>query len=443
MDKIVPQYYKEYGMYVNFKKMFPDIRDGLLPVQRRTILAAYTIAQKSFTKTAKILGEIIGKWHPHAEQLGTVQWAVQNGFLDGDGWWGTKLGSEPSSCAAARYTNVKLSKFTYELALKYVKHVKWEPDELDPEPIAFPTMLPFCLICKYTQSFMGFGRKTTIPVYSKNDLINRLFDKSKVIKPKIIGATCISDAKTCRKLLESNKKVSIDFRIKAYKDLKSKSVYILSSPEFTFKNVIKKLGNLWTDQQVSFIELPVPKHVSRQLKCTKDETVCFHFTVNSKKNQDKIFQQLCNAVDNMVFSNQYEIVVSNIESEKTEQISVDEYLKYSYEFFSKTYIEYINYELKRIGDLKDELKIIKLLQQHLHLYKNTTKDLKTIIKELSNKIKYSEKVILDVITKYNIKTLLTINTDVSKYDEKIQELRKIKKNSKEYIDNMYKNLLEL
>lgn len=438
MDKLIPQYYTEYGKYVNNEKMFPDIRDGLIPVQRRTILAAYTIARNNFVKTPKILGEIIGKWHPHAEQLGTVEWAVQNKFMEGAGWWGTRLGSDTSKCAAARYTNAKLSNFSYDLALKYVKHVEWKSFELDPEPVAFPTMLPFALICKYTQSFVGFGRRTVLPTYTPEDLISRLFDKNKIIKPTIIGAVCVSSDKECEKLLTTNDKpITLYFKLKTFIDNKNKAVYILSSPEFQFKNIVKKLGTLWEKEDISFIELPTPKQIRSRLNCTEDETVCFKFTPNRVRDVDKIFNAMVEKIKKIKFPIHYEPIAYDNTIDNIKQVSVDEFINSSYNFFLSTFKNYINYEIDRNKRLLFELEIIIAIQPYIGKYMKLKKDIDTIVSELSNKTGYSVKDINIVIQKYNIKSILNMKNDKSKYTDEIAKLENQKANVKNTVKKLY------
>jgi len=143
--KIALELYKSYGRYVNTSKMVPSLQDGLIPVWRRLLLGAHTIA-KDFTKTVAVFGHVIRHWHPHSENLtSTAAQLVDNEFLEGKGNWGSKIGIEPMECAAPRYTSIKISNKIESLCFKYIDSVDWVTDELDPEPIYLPTLLPLCI----------------------------------------------------------------------------------------------------------------------------------------------------------------------------------------------------------------------------------------------------------------------------------------------------------
>ena len=89
MDKIITEFYKRYGRMVNFSRAVPLAIDGLKPVERRVLLSVYEIARDKFMKSAKVDGHVIGNYHPHGSAYGTIVQMVQQGFLDGQGNFGS------------------------------------------------------------------------------------------------------------------------------------------------------------------------------------------------------------------------------------------------------------------------------------------------------------------------------------------------------------------
>ena len=174
MDQNLPRLYKDYGRYSNYRN-FPLDLDGLKPVERRVLLSAFKIAKNGFVKSRQIDAYTIGHYHPHGECYGTVVQLVNQGFLDGQGNFGSKAGIEPTGAAAPRYTECKVSRKTLDLAFRYIDYVPWVDTELsDTEPQFLPTMFPICLLGKeYTQG-IGFGFKSLIPCYTIQDLYKRL-----------------------------------------------------------------------------------------------------------------------------------------------------------------------------------------------------------------------------------------------------------------------------
>ena len=170
MDQKLPTLYKEYGQYSNYRN-FPLDLDGLKPVERRVLFTAYKSARNKFAKSRKVDSYTTGNYHPHGECYGTIVQLVKQGFLDGQGGFGTNVGVEPTGAAAPRYTQCRLNTRTLDLAFKYIKYVEWVDTELDDkEPLFLPTMYPICLMGSEPTQGIGFGFKTYIPCYKTEDL---------------------------------------------------------------------------------------------------------------------------------------------------------------------------------------------------------------------------------------------------------------------------------
>jgi len=419
--------------------MFPSADDGLIPVQRRILLGAYTVARTSFVKTSNLLGTVMAKWHPHSEQVGTVQWAVQNGFLDGNGWWGSRLGVEPTNCAAPRYTSVKLSKFTYELAFKNVDFVKWEPDELEPEPIYLPTLVPFSAICKYVQSLMGFGYRTVQPVFRFADIVKRLYNNNYVPKPRLIGAECVSSIEQVKRLFTHSEPVRLTFRPKTIVEEQEQSVYVLSCPEFPFKQMIKRLGTLWSSGEVGYIELPVDKKHRKELD--KDETIYFKFTPTKKSRQifDKLVKICKTKLD---FTITFVNTLYDMQLAKSVVLSFDEYINRVYSNYKKAYQTGLTAAIDKYKATIKELDIIESIRPYVSRVR-LTQDTETIIRFLADKTKYSQEEISQVVSKYSIRSLLSNRKDKVELLAKVKQLEEARQDLERTIRTEVDRLVQL
>ena len=175
MDNLIPHLYREYGKYVNSSRAFCDSVDGLKPVERRVLLTAYYVARERFVKSAKIDGGTLASYHPHSSCYSTIVQLVNQGFLDGQGNFGSNIGIEPTPPAALRYTECKLNRQIHDISLRLIDFVSWGSSELDDEPEYFPTMFPLCFLGKEYTIGIGFGYKTLIPCYNISDFINCFF----------------------------------------------------------------------------------------------------------------------------------------------------------------------------------------------------------------------------------------------------------------------------
>jgi len=419
--------------------MFPSADDGLIPVQRRILLGAYTVARNSFVKTSNLLGTVMAKWHPHSEQVGTVQWAVQNGFLDGNGWWGSRLGIEPTNCAAPRYTSIKLSKFTYELAFKNVDFVKWEPDELEPEPVYLPTLVPFSLICKYVQSLMGFGYRTVQPVFKFTDVLKRLYDSKYTPKPKLIGAECVSPINQVKKLFTQTESVRLVFRPKIIVEEQEQSIYVLSCPEFPFKQMIKRLGTLWSSGEVGYIELPVDKKHKKKLD--RDETIYFKFTPTKKSTQT--FEKLVKVCKTKLdFAITFVDTLYDMNLARTVVLSLDDYINRVYNNYKKAYQTSLTSAIDKYKATIKELDIIESIRPHISRIR-LSQDVDTIVKYLADKTKYSQEEISQVISKYSIRSLLSNRRDRATLVAKINQLKSAQQDLEGTIKSEADKLIQL
>ena len=172
--------YLSYAMSVIVSRALPDIRDGLKPVHRRIIYAMYKGGfdwSKQFRKSARIVGDVIGKYHPHGDQavydalVRMVQeFSMSVPLIDGQGNFGSVDGDPP---AAMRYTETKLSKISQFLIDDIEKNTvdfKSNYDETEKEPVVLPAQYPNLLV--NGAGGIAVGMATSIPPHNLGEVIN-------------------------------------------------------------------------------------------------------------------------------------------------------------------------------------------------------------------------------------------------------------------------------
>jgi len=172
--------YLSYAMSVIISRALPDIRDGLKPVHRRIIYAMHKGGfdwSKQFRKSARIVGDVIGKYHPHGDQavydalVRMVQdFSMSLPLIDGQGNFGS-IDGDPA--AAMRYTETRLSKISQYLINDIEKNTvdfKSNYDETEKEPIVLPAQYPNLLV--NGAGGIAVGMATSIPPHNLGEVIN-------------------------------------------------------------------------------------------------------------------------------------------------------------------------------------------------------------------------------------------------------------------------------
>lgn len=174
------QSYLDYAMSVIVGRALPDVRDGLKPVHRRVLFAMHELGNvwnKSYKKSARIVGDVVGKYHPHGD--GAVYdtlvrmaqtFSLRYTLVDGQGNFGSVDGDSP---AAMRYTEVRMSKLTsYLLADLEKDTVNFIPnyDETESIPEVLPTRVPNLLI--NGSAGIAVGMATNIPPHNISEVIS-------------------------------------------------------------------------------------------------------------------------------------------------------------------------------------------------------------------------------------------------------------------------------
>ena len=174
--------YLDYAMSVIVGRALPDVRDGLKPVHRRVLFAMNELgahSNKPYYKSARIVGDVIGKYHPHGDQsvydtlVRMAQpFSLRYLLVDGQGNFGSVDGD---SAAAMRYTEARMARLTHELMADIDKEtVDFQPnyDEKELEPTVMPTRFPNLLV--NGSAGIAVGMATNIPPHNLTEVVNGL-----------------------------------------------------------------------------------------------------------------------------------------------------------------------------------------------------------------------------------------------------------------------------
>ncbi|RLC14120.1 MAG: DNA gyrase subunit A, partial [Deltaproteobacteria bacterium] len=179
IEKEMKQSYLEYAMSVIIGRALPDVRDGLKPVHRRSLYAmqqARNDWNKPYKKSARIVGDVMGKYHPHGDSAiyDTIvrmaqDFSLRYTLVDGQGNFGSVDGDSP---AAMRYTEIRMKKIAHQMLADLEKEtVDFTPnyDETLEEPSVLPTKFPALLV--NGSSGIAVGMTTNIPPHNIKEVI--------------------------------------------------------------------------------------------------------------------------------------------------------------------------------------------------------------------------------------------------------------------------------
>ena len=172
--------YIDYSMSVIVSRALPDVRDGLKPVHRRVLYGMHDLGVKASSahkKSARIVGEVMGKYHPHGDSAiydtmvrMAQEWSLRYMLVDGQGNFGSVDGDSP---AAMRYTEARMQKISEEMLSDIEKDTvdyKLNFDDTLNEPTVLPTKIPALLV--NGASGIAVGMATNIPPHNLTEVIN-------------------------------------------------------------------------------------------------------------------------------------------------------------------------------------------------------------------------------------------------------------------------------
>ena len=182
IEKEMKKSYLDYAMSVIIGRALPDVRDGLKPVHRRVLFAMGELKNdwnKAYKKSARIVGDVIGKYHPHGDVAvyDTIvrmaqDFSMRYPLVDGQGNFGSIDGDPP---AAMRYTEVRMMRLAHEMLADLDKEtVDFAPnyDESLTEPVVLPSKIPNLLV--NGSAGIAVGMATNIPPHNLGEVVDAL-----------------------------------------------------------------------------------------------------------------------------------------------------------------------------------------------------------------------------------------------------------------------------
>jgi len=172
--------YIDYSMSVIVSRALPDVRDGLKPVHRRVLFGMHELgvaSNKAHKKSARIVGEVLGKYHPHGDTSVydamvrmAQEWSMRYMLVDGQGNFGSVDGDSP---AAMRYTEARMKKISEDMLRDIEKETvdhSFNFDDTLEEPTVLPTRIPGLLV--NGASGIAVGMATNMPPHNLTEVIN-------------------------------------------------------------------------------------------------------------------------------------------------------------------------------------------------------------------------------------------------------------------------------
>ena len=182
IEKEMRKSYLDYAMSVIIGRALPDVRDGLKPVHRRVLFAMSELNNdwnKPYKKSARIVGDVIGKYHPHGDSAvyDTIvrmaqDFSLRYPMVDGQGNFGS-IDGDPA--AAMRYTEIRMTRLAHQMLADLDKEtVDWVPnyDESLSEPAVMPAKIPSLLI--NGSSGIAVGMATNIPPHNITEAVDAI-----------------------------------------------------------------------------------------------------------------------------------------------------------------------------------------------------------------------------------------------------------------------------
>lgn len=275
LEEIFSERFGRYSKYIIQDRALPDARDGLKPVQRRILYAMYKLGifhNSSYKKSARIVGEVIGKYHPHGDtsvyealvrmsqtfkmRLPLIDMHGNNGSIDGDG------------AAAMRYTEARLSQYAEYLLMDLNKKtVGFVPnfDDEEYEPTVLPAKYPALLVNGSTGISAGYA--TDIPPHNINEIINAVIYRinhprctlkeiMKIVKgPDFPTGGIVQGKEEIEKAFKTGKgKVVVKSKTEIIEGEKLNQLVITEIPyEVVKANLVKKMNEAYVAKNVSGI----------------------------------------------------------------------------------------------------------------------------------------------------------------------------------------------
>lgn len=275
IEDIMHTAYLQYSLSVNVGRAIPDVRDGLKPVNRRILFAMRQLGlskSHSYTKSAKVVGEVIGKYHPHGDSSVydamvrlAQDFAMRMPLVDGQGNFGS-IDGDPA--AAYRYTECRLERLAEELLSDIDKdtvNMMLTFDESSQEPEVLPARFPHLLINGTTG--IGVGMATNIPPHNLREVINATIQllehptstvsdlMEHIHGPDFPTAAFICGRRNIRKFYETGRgSIKMRARAEIIEQNGKEQIIVTEIPYAVNKeNLVKKIADLVNEKRITGI----------------------------------------------------------------------------------------------------------------------------------------------------------------------------------------------
>nr|APD25564.1 DNA topoisomerase IV subunit A [Mycoplasmopsis bovis]APD25567.1 DNA topoisomerase IV subunit A [Mycoplasmopsis bovis]APD25568.1 DNA topoisomerase IV subunit A [Mycoplasmopsis bovis] len=397
LDTVVADRFSRYSKYVIQQRALPDVRDGLKPVQRRILYSMYDLGlqhNKPFKKSARVVGDVIGKYHPHGDssiynamvRMGQ-EWKMGHTLVEMHGNVGS-IDDDPA--AAMRYTEARLSEIAdYVIGDIKKNTVKFAPnfDDSEKEPVVMPVLIPNLLINGSTGIASGFA--TEMPPHNLNEILdaaiakikNPAIELSKIAKiiqgPDFPTGGVIYGTDGIHEAFERGKgRITLASRYNVYSDNKYKYIEITEIPYGVVKSKL-----------VHEIDLIVDSEEVAGLIEVKDQTdrngINILITLDKNVNENVIVNYLFLKTQMRIYYNYNNVVIDN-HTPKTMGISalLDAYLKHVKDVKVKT-IEFdlIKYKT-RLEIVIGFLKVAKITDKVIEVIRKSENSKQGVIDNL-------------------------------------------------------------
>lgn len=480
---LMKQCYLDYSVSVLVSRAIPDIRDGLKPVQRKILYDMYemgVLSNKSYKKSARIVGDTMGKYHPHGDSSiydAMVKMALDfnktQKLVDGFGNMGSIEGDEP---AAMRYTESRLDRYAETVMLDFLKYntVNFVDnyDGSEREPEVLPSILPNLLINGSTG--IGVGGRTEMPSHNLAEVVDAVIytmqrkkvtikNLMKYIKgPDFPTGGIITNKSDLEDVYKKGKgKIEMTGVMKEVTKGSKKQLVITEIPQTMIGNgvnrFIEKIKDLVLDKTLSEIT-NISNHSS-------GEGIMIVLDLKNNADIDYVKSVIYNKTP---FKSTLSVDFLVIENGRPQQKSltqlINSFIDFQYEIYTKKY-NYLLSKSKEKAEIAEGLiKAIDQLDAIIDLIRNSksTKDAKVALvtgkvdgiefklkknKLAASKFNFTETQ-ADAILKIQLSRLVgleinTLKSEYSKYKKEMDKYEKLIQNKNELKKDIIKNLRKL
>ena len=471
MDKVIPIFYSDYGRHVIRYRAVPFFIDCLIPSQRRVLLGLFdTTGSKNKTiKSAKVVGHIMGEYHPHGDKAiydTLVKMAEYTDFIITQGNWGTFGIKDSSPPAAMRYTECRLNPMWKKRIFSYYKYVSWDAFETDTfEPIYLPCIVPVGLIGSGV--YVGVAAyKTVIPRYKYKSLLKRLLGllghiSTETIVPNFEPYGCVLYENETGDFENILTKGTGKLKVVPNGEIKRKSVFVYGrSPVHSYssllnaldgddkKSLIKGTFNDLGDRKNSLIgcikldNKYVSKNFQNDINSAAKHIWEKYLTKSIKidiyvcDHEGKVYLQ---GIDNLLLTN-YQYYIEAVKNKIKDDYS--KLLERYFEYYVISIIRYIFDKYKISNDMNELISKFKLEVNngninHIVQIENVIDNNQNLVREIN------ENVIIEICKNKSIKQLIEKDLNFKELEERMRDKINEYNNCENNIINNCKKELEI